>query len=284
MALNMEDPNNIDVPVVPAISFSSDDLEVFRILESGVGSYIIAGFSAEQIADLDRFLPALSLACYRIASTHAASDVLAVYTGVQTSGRILSGQTQRGDGRSVYAAILFADLKNFTSLNESYRPKEIVAWLNEHFDAIGAPVDKRGGEILKFMGDSLMAIFPVAADDPAPACLQALSAAKDALKANAELNRTRQKAGNPVIPVDVVLHVGEVFYGNVGSSRRLDFTVIGKAVNEAARIGRLCDDVGRNLLVSESFASHVADQFEVVGSFSLRGVKEAAKVFGLLQR
>ncbi|MDL2410693.1 adenylate/guanylate cyclase domain-containing protein [Rhizobium calliandrae] len=241
------------------------------------------GFSERQIADLDIFLPSLALACYRIAATRIATDMLAVYTGTRTSGRILSGQTQRGEGAAIYAAILLADLKNFTLLNENHAPNHIVAWLNEHFETIGRPVEQEGGEILKFMGDSLLAIFPADMENPAEACRRALSAAKEAQEANATLNRRRLAAAQPEILVDIVLHVGEVFYGNVGAVRRLDFTAIGKAVNEAARIEKLCDTVDRSLLASKAFASHFQALFEKVGTFSLKGVTRPAEIYALAE-
>jgi adenylate cyclase len=237
------------------------------------------GFSAQQIAVVDRFMPALALACCRVATTRIATDVLAVYTGTRTSGRILGGQTRRGDGASIYSAILLADLKNFTSLNESWPPERIVALLNEHFEAIAGPVEDQDGEILKFMGDSLLAIFPASLDDPAEACGRALAAARTAIEANHSLNRERETIGAPQLLVDVALHVGEVFYGNVGASRRLDFTAIGRAVNEAARIEKIADLVGYSLLASAPFAANVKRGFASVGSFQLKGVAEPAEVF-----
>ncbi|MDE1993483.1 MAG: adenylate/guanylate cyclase domain-containing protein [Rhizobiaceae bacterium] len=254
---------------------------------AGVGFSIAGddpdGFSEKQVADLDIFLPALALTCYRIASTRVAADMLAVYTGTRTSGRILSGQTQRGEGAPIYAAILLADLKNFTSLNEIHPPAYIVGWLNEHFDAIGRPVEQEGGEILKFMGDSLLAIFPAEMENPAEACHRALSAAQKAMQANAALNRKRLGGAEPEILADIVLHVGEVFYGNVGAARRLDFTAIGKAVNEAARMEKLCDTVGRSLLASQAFVSHLQAGFEPVGVFSLKGVTRSAEIYALAE-
>ncbi|WP_271022760.1 adenylate/guanylate cyclase domain-containing protein [Rhizobium sp. RCAM05973] len=241
-----------------------------------------SGFSDEQIAGLDTFLPTLALACYRIAAMRVATDVLAVYTGVRTSGRILNGQTRRGDGTSIYAAIMMADLKDFTSLNERYAPDDIVAWLNEHFEAIAQPVEDAGGEILKFMGDSVLAIFPAEIDNPDDACRRALSATMTVLRTTAQLNSARAIAAKPEMLVDIVLHVGEVFYGNIGASRRLDFTAIGKAVNEAARIEKLCDALDRNLLASEAFVAHVLDAFEMLGTFPLKGVAKPANVYGLI--
>lgn len=237
------------------------------------------GFSDQQIADFESLLPSVALACCRIATTRVAKDVLAVYTGDRTSDRILSGQTRRGDGAAIYAAILFADLKNFTSLNEQYQPEQIVGWLNDHFEAIGQPVVENGGEILKFMGDSLLAIFTadVAAADEA--CGRALAAAEAAMAANEALNRSRKVIGEPEIPADIVLHLGEIFYGNVGAARRLDFTIIGRAVNEAARIEKLADEVGYSLLASAEFASHIPAGFESVGRFALKGVAAPAEIF-----
>ncbi|AYG70234.1 adenylate/guanylate cyclase domain-containing protein (plasmid) [Rhizobium sp. CCGE531] len=239
------------------------------------------GFSDSQIAALDEFLPALALACYRIAAMRVATDMLAVYTGARTSGRILSGQTRRGNGEAIHAAILLADIKSFTALNERFPPERIVGWLNEHFDAIGGPVEQFGGEILKFMGDSLLAIFPTDIEEPANACERALSAAKMAIEANATINRARLVSEKPELLVDIVLHIGDVFYGNVGAARRLDFTAIGRAVNEAARMEKLCDTVERNLLASELFASHVQNGFERLGFFTLKGVSQPAAVYGL---
>ncbi len=240
-----------------------------------------SGFTQDQITGVDAFLPALALACYRIAALRIATDMLAVYTGSRTSGRILNGQTERGDGTAIYAAILLADLKDFTSLNERYPPDRIVAWLNQHFDVIGQPVDEGGGEILKFMGDSVLAIFPADANNPADACERALSAATSAISSNATLNLQRVAIGEPSIPVDVVLHVGEVFYGNVGASRRLDFTAIGKAVNEASRMEKLCDTVQCSLLASAQFVSNVRADFRKLGSFPLKGVSGPVDIYGL---
>jgi adenylate cyclase len=237
------------------------------------------GFSKQQIAEVDRLMPALALACCRVATSRVATDMLAVYTGTRTSGHILNGQTRRGDGTSIYAAILLADLKNFTSLNEMWPPERIVAWLNEHFEAIASPVEKNGGEILKFMGDSLLAIFPAEIDNPAAACHSALSAAQMAMQANQSLNGTRRPSSEPQLLVDIVLHVGEIFYGNIGASRRLDFTAIGRAVNEVSRIEKLADAIGHSLLASAAFAAQVKTGFQSMGHFVLKGVGEPAEVF-----
>jgi adenylate cyclase len=129
------------------------------------------------------------------------------------------------------------------------------------------------------MGDSVLAIFPADADDAADACGRALSAARTAMRATEELNRNRIERGAPTIHVDIALHVGEVFYGNVGASRRLDFTAIGSAVNEAARIETLADTVAHSLLASAAFAAETPHGFQPVGTFSLKGVRKPTNVF-----
>ncbi|PDS78085.1 adenylate/guanylate cyclase domain-containing protein [Rhizobium sp. L43] len=237
------------------------------------------GFSDDQLAVIEGLLPALGLAAYRIAASKTATDILAVYTGARTSARILAGEIQRGTGGSINAAILLADLRNFTALTEVYQPEEIVGFLNEHFELIDRHVEENSGEILKFMGDSVLAIFPTDADDPQQACLAALASARNLLKANEALNRERTGNGGPDIGVDVVLHLGEVFYGNVGAHGRLDFTVIGRAVNEASRLEKLCGTLDQPLLMSESFATTCAAPCQYLGSFELRGVSKRADVF-----
>lgn len=239
------------------------------------------GFSDEQLATVNALFPALGLAAYRVAASKTAADILAAYTGAKTSARILAGEIQRGMGGSINAAILIADLRNFTALTEVYQAEEIVGFLNEHFELIDRHVEENSGEILKFMGDSVLAIFPTDADDPQQACLAALASAKSLLKATEALNRERTGNGGPDIGVDVVLHLGEVFYGNVGAHGRLDFTVIGRAVNEASRLEKLCGTLDQPLLMSESFATTCAAPCEYLGSFELRGVSKRADVFRL---
>ncbi|WP_311044198.1 adenylate/guanylate cyclase domain-containing protein [Rhizobium bangladeshense] len=242
------------------------------------------GFSDDQLAIIDGLFPALGLAAYRVAVSKTATDILAVYTGARTSARILAGETRRGMGGSIDAAILIADLRNFTALTEVYQPGEIVGFLNEHFELIDRHVEENSGEILKFMGDSVLAIFPTEAEDPQKACRAALASAQNLLRANEKLNRERTLNGGPDIGIDVVLHLGEVFYGNVGAQGRLDFTVIGRAVNEASRLEKLCGTLEQPLLLSESFAATCAVPCDYLGSFELRGVSKRADVFKLAGR
>jgi adenylate cyclase len=241
------------------------------------------GFSKGEIALVNRIIPALGLAAYRVSAARTASDALSVYLGPKTARRVLAGEIRRGEGERIAAAILYADLKQFTALSEREDAVQVVAWLNEHFEAVGEAVAARGGEILKFIGDGLLAVFTgsEAEREPCPVCEEALSAAQEAVAANEALNAARAARGEPTLPVDVALHFGEVVYGNVGSSRRLDFTVIGRAVNEACRMEALCDRVGRGIVLSEAFARRCATPTVALGSYPLRGIAGDRTVFGL---
>ena len=253
-------------------------------LSVSVATDLPGGFTPEQMARVEAVLPAVGLACYRLAATRIATEALKIYVGPRTSAKILGGDIKRGTGQAISAAVFFADLKEFTSFTEAHPPEKVIGWLNEHFEVLGDAVDAEEGEILKFMGDSVLAIFPVGpeAGGSDHACSRALSAAKAALAGNEALNRARLAHGAPPIAVDIVLHFGDVHYGNVGAARRLDFTVIGAAVNEASRIEKLCDGLGRNLLLSESFADHCPDETTPLGTFALRGVSRLHRIFGLL--
>ena len=238
------------------------------------------GFADPEVAALDALLPALGLASYRFALARAASDVLGVYLGPMTARRVLAGEVRRGAGRAITAAILLADLRGFTALAGREDPRRVVGWLDEHLEAAGGPVAERGGEVLKFLGDGLLAVFP--ADGPggpeADACARALAAAEEALARTAALNAARRARGEPALGLDVVLHHGEVVYGNVGAARRLDFTVIGRAVNEASRMEGLCGRLGRSLLLSGTFAARCGRETVSLGRFALRGVEGGLEV------
>lgn len=239
------------------------------------------GFADGEVAACDALLPALGLAAHRAALGRIASELLGVYLGPATARRVLAGEVRRGRGRAIAAAILLADLRGFTALADRADPRRVVGWLDEHLEAVGAAVARHGGEVLKFLGDGLLAVFP--ADGPAAepdACGRALAAAEEALARTAALNaaRARRAAGEPGLGLDVVLHHGEVVYGNVGAARRLDFTVVGRAVNEASRMELLCGRLDRNLLLSAAFAARCGRPTASLGRFPLRGVAGALEV------
>ena len=240
------------------------------------------GFSDEQCELIGSLVPALALAAFRVSVARIAVDALSVYLGSDRPRRSRR-KNWRGEGERICAAILNADLKGFTSLTEREDPIRVVGWLNEHFEAIGSAVTERGGEISNSWATACWRCFPVDDVDarPCPICEQALAAAEAAISANAQLNRNRLATGEPRLDVDVVLHYGKVVYGNVGASRRLDFTVIGRAVNEASRMEPLCDQLGLNLVLSEGFADRCERRAVRAGEFELRGIAGRRTVYRL---
>jgi adenylate cyclase len=241
-----------------------------------------SGFCDDDLAIFAEVLPALGLAICKFSLSQTLHETLATYLGSRTSTRVLEGHIRRGE--TVAAAILLADFRAFTALTDRDDPVRVVGWLDEHFDAIGEPVARCGGEILKFTGDGFLAIFPVPDPEhrPCPACGCVLAAAEQALALNRALNERRRAAGLPGLEVDLVLHFGRVVYGNVGTSRRLDFTVIGRAVNEASRIEELCDEADRSILVSDTFAERCGRELELVGTFALRGLERKQQIWAPL--
>jgi adenylate cyclase len=242
------------------------------------------GFADADRAALREVLPVFALAAKATTMRLVHEGLLAAYLGQDPATRILSGTVQRGEVQGVEAVLLFTDLRGFTALADALPGRDLIGLLDDCFDCMVRPVVARGGEILKFLGDGLLAIFPIEDRPRAETCAKALAAAKEALALMASLAETRRGRSRPTPDLDIALHVGHVNYGNVGADARLDFTVIGPAVNEAARIERLCDALGRHLVMSQAFARAADDsRHELVslGRHRLRGVREETELFGL---
>ena len=240
------------------------------------------GFSDAEIAGLGRLAPRLGLAMSNRLLREVTSNVLDTYVGRDAGKRILSGQIHRGSIGEIDAVILFFDLRGFTALADRLDAAVMAGLLNDYFECIVPSVVDRGGDILKFMGDGVLATFNLASGKEADICKTGLDAATEALRRVEEWNRMRRSADKPVLDLDVAIHLGRVMYGNVGAASRLDFTVIGAAVNEASRIEALCDELGRHLLVSERFAAaahHCAGRLIAVGRHRLRGVRDEQQIF-----
>jgi adenylate cyclase len=177
--------------------------------------------------------------------------------------------------------IWFCDLRGFTQLGDSMPPGELVALLDRYFECVAGPIEDAGGEILKFVGDAVLAVFPCE-EAPGAVAERALAGARAALAALADFSALQKLEQKPELHMGVSLHVGEVFYGNIGGRARLDFTVIGAAVNEAARVESLCKEFGVPLLTTRRFSEAVGRQNLVsVGSRQLRGVREVEELFTL---
>jgi len=236
------------------------------------------GFADAQLAELEDAARLLSPYAERQVLRRIAIDLLDTYVGHSAGEKVFAGQVQRGDIESIYAALWFCDLRGFTRLSDRETRETVIEILNDWFEAMAEPIAEQRGEILKFMGDGMLAIF--AADgDPAAACDRALDAAEGAWRAVEALNRQRREAARAPLAFGLALHLGEVGFGNIGSRRRLDFTVIGAAVNHASRLQELTKALGRPLLVSEEFAAATTRPLQPLGHHTLRDVTPAAALF-----
>lgn len=241
------------------------------------------GFSDDHVTRLRRLVPLLALAMKASMLTRLSRDVTAAYLGGDAANRVLSGAIRRGMAQKIDAAILYADLRGFTALADRLAIEPLTETLNAYFDCLGPAIERHGGQVLKFLGDGLLASFQLqAGQDAGPVCRAVLAAADEAQEAVAALNAARDQAGQPVLALDIALHRGEVMYGNVGTGTRLDFTLIGPAVNEAARLENLCASLDRSLVVSASFAKAAGAGQGLVslGFHPLRGLPEPQEVFG----
>jgi adenylate cyclase len=245
------------------------------------------GFTAAQIALVQAVLPLVAMVFEIHWGRRIAEAVLDTYVGRLASGRILAGSISRGAGERIDAVIWFADLRGFTALSDLRPTSDVIAALNQFFDALAAAIESHGGQILKFMGDGLLAIFPV--EDVAfrhYACRQALEAALDAHARVAALNIERAAAGVPILRFNIALHVGVVVYGNIGSATRLDFTCIGPAVNLTVRIESIAAKLSVPVVMSAAFANVVRDTRAAVvslGKHSVKGLMAPPEVFTLAE-
>ena len=243
-----------------------------------------AGFSDAEVAAIERLQPRFALALSATLTHQVAVNLLDTYVGTSVGRRILRGEIRRGSMDVIPSVILYADLQGFTTFSDRAPKDEVVAALNDYFERMVRPVHANGGDVLKFLGDGLLAVFNVEGADPDALCGRALAAAVESLDGVARLNLDRAAAGAPVMALDVALHLGEVMFGNVGAEDRLDFTVIGPAVNEASRIEALCGALGHSLLVSGAFAraaASSASRLVSIGAHRLRGVETAQELFTL---
>jgi adenylate cyclase len=232
------------------------------------------GFSDQDIAVLRSIFPTLAALQEVLALQRVMREVMRMYVGNEPHLRILSGDVRRGEVLRIRAAILFADMRDFTGLTSDLSEEAATALVNDYYDCIVPPIDERGGEVLKFMGDGILAIFRAGEDADIEACIRAFAAARAGL-----LRVARREAGIG-FQVGIALHFGNAAYGNVGSGARLDYTVIGRDVNLAARIADLCRNVGESLLLSNSFQRRLSEhELRNLGAFSLKGIDQAQTVF-----
>lgn len=241
------------------------------------GSRPFGPAEVDRLRQVARFVAAPLAA---LAARAAAAAMLEAYLGRRSASRVLAGASRRGIGESIRAALLCADLRDFTALSEATEPAAMIATLDAWFDRVAGAVHAFGGEVLKFIGDGVLAIFPVTGA-PAEACEAALRAVVAARAGMAHLDAVRQGQGLPPLPFGAALHLGEMLWGNVGSVDRLDFTAIGPAVNLVSRLEGLCRPLGRSVLISGAVAAETTTPLVPLGEHGLRGIAAPCTVFTL---
>jgi adenylate cyclase len=256
------------------LTFLSGEIHVATFATRQAG-----GFSDGDLDVLRGMLPPFTRIAEITALSRKARNILDAYLGRQAGEKVLAGHIKRGDGEKIRAVIWFCDLRDSTPLADSMGRQAFLGLLNDYFEAVLGPVEARGGEILRFIGDAALAIFPIGNQPAAVACAQALAAAREALQRMDELNARRKEAGERSLRFGIGLHLGLVLYGNIGTPNRIEFTVIGAAANEAARIESLCKSLNVNLILSEHVVRHLPERPRSLGSHTLRGVGEPIELF-----
>jgi adenylate cyclase len=238
------------------------------------------GFSEREIADLSAVSERLSIVADMNSQKQIAENVLKAYLGPQTGRKVLAGQIRRGSGEEIAAVLWSSDLRRFTLMSDQLPGGSVIGILNDLFDLQAEAIVGHGGEILKFIGDGLLAIFPVAnPDEAARTAENALAAAQEALAALGVLPAREPLAGEPPLEIVIALHYGTVIYGNVGAADRLDFTVIGPAVNLVSRIEAVAKSLDLPLIVSDDFAHAYGGTLKSLGRHQLRGLELPHELF-----
>jgi adenylate cyclase len=236
------------------------------------------GFTDDELDLLRDLLPALALVTEVRLKNRFARRLLETYVGPHASEQVLSGHIRRGSGVTITAVVMICDLRGFTTISELWPRDDVIAMLNEYFEVVSAPLEENGGEILKFIGDGMLAIFPL---NRPTACSDALAAVLSVRRGMAALNERRAGAKLEPLGYGIGLNVGDVMYGNIGTPKRLDFTVIGPAVNTAARLEGLTKSLACTALFSGAFADMAGSALlRSLGKHPLRGLSEPLEIFG----
>jgi class 3 adenylate cyclase len=241
-------------------------------------------FSAAETARLRQVVRFVAAPLAALAAGAALAALLEAYLGRRSAARVQAGALRRGTGETIRAVLLYADLRDFTALSEVTEPAAMIATLDAWFDRVAGAVHAFGGEVLKFIGDGVLAIFPIT--DPgtgasSAACEAALRAVAAARAGMAHLDAVRQAHGLPPLPFGAALHLGEILWGNIGAADRLDFTAIGPAVNLVSRLEGLCRPLGRSVLISGAVAAETSAPLVPLGEHVLRGIAAPCAVFTL---
>ncbi len=252
----------------------------FQGFSSSWSTVAPGGFDDGEIATIERLLQPFALAIKATSAFRAAATALETYLGKDAGNRVLSGEIVRGSVQTIRAVLWYADLQGFTKIADSAPSEQLITMLNDYFGCMVDAVHDHGGEVLKFLGDGLLAIFRWEQDSNV--CAAALNSAEASFARVAELNDRRAKAGLPVTQFYLGLHLGDALYGNIGGQDRLDFTVVGPAVNEVSRIENMCRTLDQDMIVSAAFAQAAGgstSRIVSLGRYALRGVRQPQELF-----
>ncbi|WP_170336725.1 adenylate/guanylate cyclase domain-containing protein [Ruegeria arenilitoris] len=243
------------------------------------------GFSQDHLRLIEAALPALSSALEPVTMRKSSKGLLRTYLGDGPSEAVWSGNIKRGERTTLDAVVMFSDLRGFTALSETSPEEEIFDTLTDYFDLVVKAVEDNGGDVLKFMGDGILSIFTIETqNDHADRCRMAALAAQSILSGLTSLNSRREGIQKPPLDIGVGINVGQVSYGNIGSPGRLDFTVLGGAVNVASRIEGLTKTIGRRVLATSAVASAAPNMFVSCGDHEIRGLAQPIELFFLSER
>jgi len=279
----LRDEGATDYVAMPLV-FSDGRINAITLASNRPG-----GFSTAELETTYGMLPVLERVMELHATRRTAQTILETYLGPNTGQRVLEGQIKLGDGQDIHAVIWFSDLRGSTALADRMARPDYLNLLNSYFDCMAGAILDHGGEVLRFLGDAVLGIFPIAAVANQPqlfpehtgACARSLNAAHDAMKRMVKVNKERREQGQSVLGYGIALHLGDLMYGNIGVTGRLDFTAIGAAVNETARLEDMCKALHKPILVSAELARLVPDKLVSLGVHGFRGVREPHEIFTL---
>ncbi len=240
-----------------------------------------SGFNRKQRVYLEQIAVVMAAPLQVVIERETTRSLLRAYLGRRSAEKVLGGMVQRGVGETIEAVIWISDLRDFTALSLTLRPEQLISALNDYCGRLVGAIHPFGGEVLKFIGDGLLAIFPLASHGTIAACSAALSAVRAARHGMRALNEQRAHAGLPSLPFGVALHLGAVVYGNIGAPDRLDFTAIGPAVNLTSRLERLCRRLQCPVLISDAVAEHCSEKLAPRGRHSITGLEQPLSLFTL---
>lgn len=240
------------------------------------------GFAPEHLAMIEAARSGLSCAMEPITMRKSTRSLLRTYLGSDPSEAVWNGSIQRGERTSLEAVVMFSDLRGFTTFSETHSEKDVFEALDGYFEVVVQAVEKNHGDVLKFMGDGVLSVFPISStEECGERCHDAALAAREILTTLETLNESRTQTEKPELTIGIGINVGQVSYGNIGSQGRLDFTVLGSAVNLASRVEGLTKAIGQRVLATDSVARHAPDLFTDCGHHSVRGVSNPIQIFSL---